>query len=151
MRNGKAEMSLRCHPLPATFATVLAAVILISGLISCGNNNTDQSRVLLTVTVTPATADPQLLGVSQVTFTANGTFSETPSPAPVTFTPPYTGAFSVGTFNNQVIANIVSTGSGTATLQCVSGMSGTVEVAAVALANNGTNNMVSGIAQLTCP
>ena len=147
MRDVEATVSSRrALPLAAVVVVLLAAI-----LISCGNNNPNQSRVLLTVTVTPATADPQLLGVSQVVFTANGTFSETPSPAPLTFAAPYTGAFSVGTFNNQVIATIVSTGSGTATLQCVSGMSGTVEVAAVALANNGTSNTVSGIAQLTCP
>jgi len=142
----EAKMSSRALSLAAVVLFMLGAI-----LISCGNNNPNQSRVLLTVAVTPATADPQLLGVSQVVFTANGTFSETPSPAPLTFAAPYTGAFSVGTFNNQVIATIVSTGSGTATLQCVSGMSGTVEVAAVASANNGTNNTVSGIAQLTCP
>ena len=143
----KAKMSSRR-------AMVLAAVVmgmLAAILISCGNNNPNQSRVLLAVAVTPASADPQLLGASQVVFTANGTFSETPSPAPLSFAPPYMGAFSVGTFNNQVIATIVSTGSGTATLQCVSGMSGTVAVAAVASANNGTNNTVSGVAQLTCP
>jgi hypothetical protein len=143
----EAKMSSRCDlPLAAVVLVMLAAI-----LISCGNNNPDQNRVLLTVAVTPATADPELLGVSEVVFSANGTFSEIPSPALLTFAAPYTGAFSVGTFNNQVIATIVSTGSGTATLQCVSGMSGTVEVAAAASANNGTNNTVSGIAQLTCP
>jgi hypothetical protein len=139
-------MSSRRHSLFASVLLFLAAI-----LISCGNNNPNQGRILLSVVVTPATADPQMLDVSQVEFTANGTFSQTPSPAPLTFAAPYTGAFSVGTFNNQVIATIVSSGSGTATLQCVSGMSGTVEVSAAALANNGTNTTVSGTAQLTCP
>jgi hypothetical protein len=130
---------------------VVGLVILAAILISCGNNNPNQGRILLAVGVTPTTADPQLLGVSQVVFTATGTFSQTPSPAVLTFAAPYTGAFSVGTFNNQVVATIVSSDSGTATLQCVSGMSGTVAVGAAALANNGTSTTVSGTAQLSCP
>jgi hypothetical protein len=140
-------MGLHRYPLAAVVVLALVAAIVIS----CGNNNPNQGRVLLSVAVTPASADPQLLGVSQVTFTATGTFSQTPSPAPLTFVAPYTGAFSVSTFNNQVIATIVSNGAGTASLQCVSGMSGSVQVGATALANNGTSTTVSGVANLTCP
>ena len=67
-------------------------------------------------------------------------------------TPPYSVAFAVGTtYTNQVIATIVTQGEGTAAVQCVAGMSGTVSVSAVASANNGTSATISSTAQITCP
>jgi hypothetical protein len=131
---------------------VLGLVLLAMAMTSCGSPTIpDAGRVLLAIAVTPAAADAQKFG-GQVVFTANGTFSVAPSPAPVTFAAPYTGGFAVApNGSNQVIASIVSTGTGTATVQCEAGMSGTVEVGATALANNGTSTTVSGIAQITCP
>jgi hypothetical protein len=130
----------------------LGPALLTIALTSCGSTIPNAGRVLLEIVVTPATADAQTFANGQVEFTATGTFSVAPSPAPVTFVAPYTGGFIVSpNTSNQVIANIVSTGPGTATVQCVAGMSGTVEVGATASANNGTSTIVSGIAQITCP
>jgi hypothetical protein len=139
----------RRNPLLAA----LGAASLAMMMTSCGSPSIPNAgRVLLTIVVTPATADAQAFTNGQVEFTATGTFSVAPSPAPVTFVAPYTGGFIVSpNTSNQVIANIVSTGPGTATVQCVAGMSGTVEVGATASANNGTSTTVSGIAQITCP
>jgi hypothetical protein len=130
----------------------LGAAFLAIAMTSCGSPTIPNAgRVLLAIAVTPAQADAQKLG-GQVVFTANGTFSVAPSPAPVTFVAPYTGGFAVATnSSNQEIATIVSTGPGTATVQCVAGMSGTVEVGATASANNGTSTSVSGSAQISCP
>jgi hypothetical protein len=134
------------RPLLSTLGLALVAVVMIS----CGSSSIpDAGRVLLSIAVTPSAADPQ---GGQVVFTANGTFSVAPSPAVVTFAVPYTGGFVVATNSSgQEIATIVATGAGTATVQCVAGMSGTVEVGATALANNGTATTVSGIAQIKCP
>ncbi|HSY92565.1 MAG TPA: hypothetical protein VK812_14405 [Candidatus Binatus sp.] len=130
----------------------LGAAFLAMMMTSCGSPSIPNAgRVLLAIAVTPAFADAQQFG-GQVVFTATGTFSVAPSPAPVTFALPYTGGFAVApNSSNQVIASIVSTGTGTATVQCEAGMSGTVEVGATALANNGTSTIVSGAAQITCP
>ena len=138
----------RRHPLLAALGPVLLAIAMTS----CGSPSIPNAgRVLLAITVTPAAADAQQFG-GQVVFTANGTFSVAPSPAPVTFVAPYTGGFAVApNSSNQAIATIVATGSGTATVQCLASMSGTVEVGATASANNGTSITVSGIAQITCP
>jgi hypothetical protein len=131
---------------------VLGPAFLAMAMTSCGSPSIpDAGRVLLAIAVTPAFADAQKFG-GQVVFTANGTFSVAPSPATVTFAAPYTGGFAVATnSSNQVIATIVATGSGTATVQCVAGMSGMVEVGATASTNNGTSTTVSGAAQIACP
>lgn len=125
----------------------------VMAITSCGTTTIPNAgRVLLAISVTPATADAQNSPNGQVVFTATGTYSVAPSPAPVTFAAPYTGGFVVEPdSSNQVIASIVSTGTGTATVQCAAGMAGTVEVGATAAANNGTAITVSGIAQITCP
>jgi hypothetical protein len=137
------------NPLLAALGPAFLAMMMMT---SCGSPSIPNAgRVLLSIVVTPAAADAQQFG-GQVVFTATGTFSVAPSPAPVTFALPYTGGFAVApNSSNQVIARIVSTGTGTATVQCEAGMSGTVEVGATALANNGTSTIVSGAAQITCP
>jgi hypothetical protein len=139
----------RRHP----FVYTLGPVLLASMVMSCGTTTIPNAgRVLLSIVVTPTTADAQDFQNGQVVFTATGTFSVAPSPAPVTFAVPYTGGFVVAlNGSNQVIATIVANGTGTATVQCNAGMSGTVEVGATALANNGTSTTVSGAAQITCP
>jgi hypothetical protein len=131
--------------LLAPFALIAAAACL-----SCGTGNPNIGRVLTSISVTPATADAKNSN-GQVIFTATGTFSLPPTSAPVTFVAPYAGQFVVDNPASGAIANVISTGTGTVTVQCVAGASGTVEVAASALANNGTSTLISGDAQLTCP
>ena len=132
------------HPLFPIFATVILAIALPS----CGSNNPSAFRVLTGITVTPATADARSFTNGQVQFTANGTFSLPPSPALVTSAPPYSGQFTV---DNTNIATVVASGMGTITVQCVSGASGTVNVVAIASANNRSHTVISGSGQLTCP
>jgi hypothetical protein len=137
---------------PLLVLAALGSVLLAMAMTSCGSTIPNAGRVLLSIVVTPATADAQNSPNGQVVFTATGTFSVAPSPAPVTFVAPYTGGFTIApNSSDQVIATIASTGTGTATVQCVTGMSGTVEVGATASANNDTSTTVSGIAQITCP
>ena len=119
--------------------------------ISCSSGNPDIGRVLLSISVTPATTDAQTYPNGQVVFTATGTFSLPPTPAPVTFAAPYAGEFVVNNPANSTIANVVSNGAGTITVQCVSGAVGTVPVVATAAANNAMGAVISGSAQLTCP
>jgi hypothetical protein len=130
---------------------LFAAALIAACATSCATSNPNTDRVLTSISVTPATADAQQFPNGQVTFTATGAFSLPPLSGPVSFAAPYTGYFVVDPPNNQTIANVVSTGNGTITVQCVSGASGTVEVVAAASANNGTSTTVSANAQLTCP
>jgi len=143
------EMTIapRTHRRPSLLATLGLAFIAVV-MISCATPNPNFGRILTSIVVT---ADPQKSQNGQV-FTATGTFSQAPFSAPVPSTPPYSGKFFVDTTaTNQVIATIVTSGSGTATVQCISGMSGTVNVGDVASANNGTPTTVTGLAQITCP
>ncbi len=129
---------------------LLALAALLS---SCSSSNPNVGRVLYSIAVTPATADAQTFPNGQVVFTATGSYSLAPSPAPLTFTAPYAGQFIVANPTNppETIATIVATGNSTITVQCASGASGTVPVVATASANNLAGTVVSGSAQLTCP
>ena len=124
--------------------------LLLFHSVGCGNSNTPPhlGRFLLSITVTPSTADARNYSNGQVQFAASGTFNEAPSPGPLTFTPPYTGGFSIA---DPSIATIVSTGTATVTVQCVAGASGTANVVATASSNGGLQPEISGTAQLTCP
>ena len=139
-------MQACCRVLIITAAAFLSLI-----LISCATSNPNTFRVLTTITVTPPTADASTYPNGQVTFTATGRFNIPPLSGPVTFAAPYNGQFTVENPSNQTVANIVSTGTGTVSVQCVSGVSGTVDVVATASANNGTPTTVSGLGQLTCP
>ena len=130
---------------------ILAITLLALPLISCNSVNPNSGRVLTAITVAPTTADAVNYSNGQVTFTATGQFSLPPLSGPVAFTSPYTGQFIVVNPPNQTIANIVATGTGTATVQCVSNVTGSVEVVASASANNGTQTVVTGQGTLTCP
>jgi len=132
----------------STPAFVALVMVVTAGSLSCATANPNNGRVLTSIQVTPATADAQN---GQVLFTATGNFNLPPSPAPVTFAAPYTGSFVVDNPASGAVANIVSTGTGTVTVQCVSGASGTVAVVASAAANNALGDVVSGSGQLTCP
>ena len=129
----------------------ISALVVLSGFaLSCATSNPNTGRVLTSIQVTPATADAQNSN-GQVLFTATGNFNLPPSPAPVTFAAPYVGSFVVDNPTSGAIATIVSTGTGTVTVQCVSGASGTVAVVASAASNNALGDVVSGSGQLTCP
>ena len=135
---------MRVRQLFALLALFSTAALLVS----CGSSgNPNTGRVLISVAVTPATADGQS-SPNGVVFTATGTFSLPPITAPLNFAAPYAGQFVI---DNTSVATIVATGTGTITVQCVSGTSGTVFATAGALANNGTSTMVSGSGRLTCP
>jgi hypothetical protein len=129
------------------------AGILILGMscICCSTSNPNTDRALISIAVTPETADAADFASGQVVFTATGTFNQPPITAPVTFTAPYTGSFAVDNPDNEMIASVVSSGSGTVTVECASGVSGTVEIIASAAANNGTAIVITGGAQLNCP
>ena len=137
----------RFCPILATLALALLAALLIA----CGSSGNNNSfRLLTSIAVTPAQADAQSFPNGLVTFTATGSFSLPPSPAPVTFTAPYTGQFLVDNVSNVVVANVVSTGTGTVTVQCVSGITGTVNVVASAASNNVNGVILTGSSQLMC-
>jgi hypothetical protein len=126
-------------------------LLLVAGLISCGSSNQSVGRVLTSIAVTPQTADAQSSSNGQVVFTATGTFSLPPYTGPLTFVAPYSGQFVVNNPTNATIATVVSSGTGTVTVQCAPSASGSVYVTATASANNGSTLVVSGSGQLTCP
>jgi len=101
--------------------------------------------------VTPKTADAQNSPNGQVVFTATGTFSLPPYSGLLTFAAPYSGQFVVDNPTNTNIATVVSSGTGTVTVQCSTGASGRVYITATSSANNGSTITVSGSGQLTCP
>jgi hypothetical protein len=143
-----ASCTRRRYPLLAALGLGMLAAVMIS----CGTANPNSNRILLSIAVTPATADAQSFPNGQVLYSANGTFNQEPFTVLVPSTPPYSVQFNVGTTStNQVIATVVSQKLGTAAVQCVAGMSGTVPVGATAFANNGTPTTISGIAQIKCP
>ena len=128
---------------------LVALIMAVTQNVGCGAMNSSQNRALQSIAVTPASADAQTFAMGQVPFTATGTFSEPPSPAPISFAAPYSGGWLV---SDTKIATINQSG----TAQCVPGATGTVTVTAKASANSGTGtqNMsvaVAGTATLKCP
>lgn len=111
--------------------------------------NSMPNRVLQSMVITPATADAQSSPSGQVQFSAMGTFSKAPSPAPVPFVAPYSGSWATSDLN---VATIDQTG----LAMCAAGANGTVTITATASSNSGmgtqnTSTAVSGTAKLTCP
>ena len=134
-----------------TFSASLAvlAVMGVAQTLGCGSMYSSSNRVLQSVSVTPANADAQNFTMGQVQFTATGTFSQPPSPATVSFQPPYTGNWSS---SNLSIATISQSGMA----QCVAGAAGKVAIMAEVSSNSATgggqmSTAVSGKATLTCP
>jgi hypothetical protein len=126
---------------------LLGAVALTA--IGCSSMNSMSNRVLQSMVIRPANADAQTSPSGQVQFSAMGTFSKAPSPAPVAFVAPYSGSWATSDLN---IATIDQTG----LAQCVPGAAGTVTITAIASSNAGmgtqnTSTAVSGTAKLTCP
>jgi hypothetical protein len=131
--------------------SVLAIALLAFPLLSCNSVNPNSGRVLTAITVTPTAADAVNYPNGHVTFTATGQFSLPPLSGSVAFQSPYSGSFSVANPNNLTVANVVATGTGTVTVQCIANVTGSVEVVARASANNGTQTVVTGQGTLTCP
>ena len=137
-----------CHKVQATLPVCLLAAFAITS-VGCSSMNSMPNRVLQSMVITPAAADAQTSPQGQVQFSAMGTFSKAPSPAPVPFVAPYSGSWATSDLN---IATIDQTG----LAQCVSGAAATVTITAVASTNAGhgtqqTSTAVSGTAKLTCP
>jgi len=126
----------------------LVMIALLAGAVGCGSMNPSSNRVLESMALSPASADAQS-SQGQVQFTAIGTFSKAPSPAPVSFVTPFTGTWFS---SNSNVATITQSGLAT----CVSGAAGTVNIMATASTNSGTGTQetstsVSATATLTCP
>lgn len=123
----------------------LIVVLIMMGLaVGCGAYSSNPNRVLMSMTISPATADARMFPNGQVQFTATGTFSQPPSPAPVPFGGIYGGGWSS---SNTNVAMINQQGMG----QCVIGASGTVTITATAMSNSAMGMQVTATAQLTCP
>lgn len=133
---------------PGLFKIVLT--LMLFALAGCGTNSMmmNPNRVLMSMSVTPTIVDAQNFSMGQVQFSAMGTFSRPPSPAPVTFAAPFSGGWSVSDMN---MATINQNG----VAQCMSGARGTVTIMAQASSNSGgmgaMSTVVTGTAQLTCP
>ena len=140
-------MQIRRRPSLLAFLIPLLALLVIS----YNSVNPNSDRVLTAITVAPTAADAVNSPNGQVTFTATGQFSLPPLSGPVTFQSPYSGSFSVANPYNQTIANVAANGTGTVIVQCVSNVTGSVEIIASASANDGTQTVVTGQGTLTCP
>jgi hypothetical protein len=134
--------------IPAILSLCLLIAFAIT-TIACSSMNSMSNRVLQSMVISPANADARTSPQGQVQFSAMGTFSKAPSPAPVPFVAPYSGSWATSDLD---VATIDQTG----LAQCVPGTAGTVTITAIASSNAGmgTQNMstaVSGTAKLTCP
>jgi hypothetical protein len=134
--------------IPAILSLCLLIAFAIT-TIACSSMNSMSNRVLQSMVISPANADARTSPQGQVQFSAMGTFSEAPSPAPVPFVAPYSGSWATSDLN---VASIDQTG----LAQCVPGTVGTVTITAIASSNAGmgtqnTSTAVSGTAKLTCP
>jgi len=132
--------------------TPLVVVLFAALATSCGGGVADPPRQLVSITVTPATADAQIFPNGQVQFTAKGTFSDgSKSQITVLWT-------LNGPFTQTPIPNIKLNSLGMA--QCIAGGfvgTGGVFATAPADTNIPLSNMtmftknVSGTAQIICP
>lgn len=132
-----------------------ALAVVASLALSCGMNSDPSSgRQLLSITLSPATADAQDYPNGQVQFTATGYFNS----APYTVAPFSAGW---GTCYQAAVTSAISVNS-TGVAQCASGAVGTYTVWAngvpfpygancLAMTTCGGGCFVAGTAQLTCP
>jgi hypothetical protein len=133
----------------------LALVFPVLIALSCGTNSSSNTpRQLLSVTVSPTTANAANYPNGQVPFTATGNYNS----APYTVTP-LPGTWGV-CYNNASTTAITVTGEGVA--QCAEGAVGTYTVWAdappfpdgancLAITACGGGCFDAGTAQLTCP
>ena len=121
-----------------------------SASLGCGSSM-NTNRVLQSMSITPANAIAHNFPNGQVQFTAIGTFNQAPSPAQVTFQPPYTGTWSLMGTGASSVATISQTG----LARCVPGAAGIVTVNAIASANSAMGPemsvAVTGTTTLSCP
>jgi hypothetical protein len=140
------------HRLPLIFA----ALVFASLAASCGASaSSTTNRQLLSITLSPATADAANFPDGQVAFTATGTFNN----APHTVTPLTAGW---GVCSNNVATTAVTVSS-EGVAKCAPGAVGTFTVLAsdvpypdggancLAITPCGGGCLVTGTAQLTCP
>ncbi len=113
----------------------IAGVLLTVCLVACGGGST---RHLLSISISPPTANGANFPLGGVQFTATGTFDK----APVTVTP-LTATWSISP------SGIASIGTSDGFAQCIS--TGTATITASAPVTQGSSTMVSGTATLTCP
>ena len=149
------KLSLRNSSLvgPRPFASyffqacLLAVLFTIAGCSAMHPEMMNSNRMLMAMTVAPATANGGNFMNGQVQFTATGTFSQPPSPAPVTFMAPFSGGWASSDMN---VATINPNGMA----QCMH--SGMVTITAQASSNSTTmrgamSTAVTAAATLTCP
>jgi hypothetical protein len=133
--------------VPTTSVLFCLLAVIATATVGCSSMNSTSNRVLQSMILSPATADAQTTQ-GQVQFTAMGTFSKAPSPAPVPFVVPYTGTWAS---SNASIATITQAG----LASCVSGAAGTVTITAIASTNSATGPQMStavhSSAKLSCP
>jgi hypothetical protein len=128
----------------------LALPLIALGIASCGS-----SRQLQSVTLSPASADAQNFSSGQVPFTATGTFSKPPSPAPLTSKDVM---WCAGSSSGDCVGNVNpgATVDQNGLAQCLPGFTGTVTIlagtgATITMPDTGSQLKVFGAAQLTCP
>src|SRR5215469_18369254 len=133
----------------ARFNVLLPTALLLAGieLVGCGNGG---PRRLQSVSVTPASADAQSFLNGQVQFTAVGTYSQPPSPAPIA--PPGPGSAPLWGLSDLHIATINQGG----LAQCKAGALGVVTVRATVccapcIGTECTAAFLVGNAKLSCP
>lgn len=123
---------------PLGVAALLAAISLSAT--GCGSAS---PRLLQSISVTPASADAQSFPDGQVQFVAMGTYSQPPSPSPITASQWLLSEPNIATISESGVA------------QCTPGASGVVTVKAVTSAPCSgtacTAALLSGSAKLTCP
>ncbi len=124
-------------------AKLLGVLVIAALAVGCGSYSSNPNRVLMSMTISPSMADARTFPMGQVQFTATGTFSQPPSPAPVPFGV-YGGNWSSSNTNMAMINQ-----QGMA--QCVIGASGNVTITATANSNSAMGMQVMATAQLTCP
>lgn len=139
------------HLLRPALVTLLAAALL-----ACGSTpDPNGGRQLISIQVTPETADAQNFPNGQVPFTATGTFNLPPLSDALTTQAPYSGQFValVDQSTHLPVATVAPTGAGTWTAQCLPGASGTALLDVTANANSGLtpDPIISSSAQLVCP
>ncbi len=131
----------RCQVLIPT-TVLLAGIGLVAG--GCGNGG---PRLLRSIAVSPARADARTFPTRQVQFTAVGTYSQPPSPTPITQSEQRGWSSS-----DPTVAPISQSG----LAQCKPGALGLVTVKAFAccapcIGTECTAELLMGSAQLSCP
>lgn len=146
------RVAINCEVPMTKFRTLLSLILLATlalETLGCGSSSMNSNRVLQSMVLNPA--NPDAFPSGQVQFTATGTFSKAPSPAQVTFQPPYSGTWALMGAGAANIATISQSG----LAQCIAGASGTVTVSAVVSSNSASgpamSTAVTGSTTLTCP